>query len=144
MRRRITGNIHTGLGNPSPVIFDNQWTDNEKFNETVKLFFEDALNSLDDKDINDVGGFDFKLELRENGFKILFGIEPSYMYDPYICYCFDSDKEKNYIHKGQALGYYGADIKIKSNKSYKRCGKEFRECINRHYDELMRCLNEQK
>lgn len=137
MRRRLTGNICTGLGNPSPVIFDNQWTDNEKFNETVKSFFEDALNSLDDEVIKDVGGFDFKIELTENGFKILFGIEPSYMYDPYICYCFDSDKEKSYIHRGQALGYYGADIKIKYNKSYKRCGKKFRECIDKHYDELI-------
>lgn len=140
MRRRLIGNIYTGLGNPSPVIFDNQWTDNEKFNETVRSFFQDALNSLDKEAINDIGGFDFKLELRENGFKILFGIEPSYMYDSYICYCFDSDKEKSYIHRGQAVGYYGADIKIKSNKSYRRCGKEFRECIDRHYDELMKNL----
>lgn len=140
MRRRIIGNICTGLGNPSPVIFDNQWTDSEKFNETVRSFFEDALNSLDDEAINDIGGFDFKLELRENGFKILFGIEPSYMYDPYICYCFDSDKEKSYIHRGQALGDYGADIKIKSSKSYKRCGNGFRECVDRHYDELLKNL----
>lgn len=140
MRRRLIGNICTGLGNSSPVIFDNQWTDNKKFNKTVKLFFEDALNSLDDKDINNVGGFDFKIELKNNSFRILFGIEPSYMYDPYICYCFDSQKEKSYIHRGQAQGYYGADIKIKSNKSYKRCGNGFRECIDRHYDELMRCL----
>lgn len=140
MRRRLTGNVCTGLGNPALVIFDNQWTDNEKFNESVKLFFEDALNSLDDKDINDVGGFDFKIELRNNSFRILFGIEPSYMYDPYICYCFDSDKEKSYIHRGQALGYYGADIKIRSNKSYKRCGKKFRECIDRHYINLMQNL----
>lgn len=137
MRRRLIGNICTGLGNSSPVIFDNQWTDNEKFNETVKLFFENALNSLDDKDINNVGGFDFKIELKNNSFRILFGIEPSYMYDPYICYCFDSQKEKSYIHRWQAQGYYGADIKIKSNKSYKRCGKEFRECVDRYYDNLI-------
>jgi len=142
MRRRLIGNICTGLGNSSPVIFDNQWTDNKKFNKTVKLFFEDALNSLDDKDINNVGGFDFKIELKNNSFRILFGIEPSYMYDPYICYCFDSQKEKSYIHRGQALGYYGADIKIKSNKSYKRCGNGFRECVDRHYENLMRCLGE--
>lgn len=138
MRRRIIGNICTGLGNPSPVIFDNEWTDNKKFNETLKLFFEDALNSLNDEAIKDVDGFDFKIELKDNSFKILFGIEPSYMYDPYICYCLDSEKEKSYIHKGQALGYYGADIKIKSKKSYGKCGKEFRECINRHYDELLK------
>lgn len=142
MRRRLTGNIYTGLGNPSPVIFDNEWPDNEKFNETVKLFFEDVLNSLKDETVNDVGGFDFKIELEDNSFRILFGIESSYMYDPYICYCFDSQKEKSYIHKGQALGYYGADIKIKSKKNYKKCDKEFKECIDEHWDNLMRCLSE--
>ena len=141
MRRRITG-IHIGLGNPSPVIFDNGWTGNEKFNETAKLFFEDALNSLKNETVNDVGGFDFKIELEDNRFRILIGIEPSYMYDPYICYCFDSQKEKSYIHRGQALGYYGSDIKIKSKKNYKKCGKEFRGCIDRHYENLMRCLSE--
>lgn len=142
MRRRLTGNICTGLGNSSPVIFDNEWTDNEKFNDAVKLFFEDALNSLNDETIRDIGGFDFKIELEDNSFKILFGIEPSYMYDPYICYCFDSEKEKSYIHNGQALGYYGSDIQIKSKKSYKKCGKEFRECIDKHWDELINCLED--
>lgn len=142
MRRRLTGNICTGLSNPSPVVFDNEWTTNEKFNDAVKLFFEDALNSLNDESINDIGGFDFKIELEDNRFRILFGIEPSYMYDPYICYCFDSEKEKNYIHIGQALGYYGSDIKIKSKKSYGRCGKEFRECIDRHYDNLIKSLED--
>ena len=106
------------------------------------MFFEDILNLLKDETINNVGGFDFKIELEDNGFRILFGIEPSYMYDSYICYCFDSEKENSYIHKGQAFGYYGADIKIKSNKSYKRCGKEFRECMDKHYENLMRYLSE--
>ena len=142
MRRRLTGNLCTGLGNPSPVIFDNEWTDNKKFNDAVKLFFEDILNLLKDETINNVGGFDFKIELENNSFKILFGIEPSYMYDSYIYYCFDSEKENSYIHKGRAFGYYGADIKIKSNKSYKRCGKEFRECMDKYYENLMRCLSE--
>lgn len=52
-------------------------------------------------------------------------------------------KKKKVIYiRGQALRYYGADIKFKSNKSYKKCGKEFRKCIDRHYENLMRCLNE--
>lgn len=142
MRRRLIGNVCTGLGNPSPVIFDNKWTDNKKFNESLKLFFEDVLNSLNDENIKDVGGFDFKIELRGNSFRILFGIEPSYMCDPYICYCFDSDKEKSYIHRGHAQGYYGADIRIKSNRSYKRCGREFRDCMDKHYENLMQSLEE--
>ena len=75
MRRRITGNLCTGLGNPSPVIFDNEWTGNKKFNDAVKLFFEDVLNSINDEFINDIGGFDFKIELENNSFRILFGME---------------------------------------------------------------------
>lgn len=138
MRRRLTGNICTGLGNPTPEIFDNEWSGNEKFNEEVKLLFDDVLSNI--KDFSDIGGFDFKIELKDGTFKILFGIEPSYQYDPYICYCFDSKKENSYIQKGQALGYYGSDIKIRSNKSYKRCGKEFRECIDKHYDSLWKCV----
>ena len=52
-------------------------------------------------------------------------------------------KKKKVIYiRGQALRYYGADIKIKSKKSYRRCGKEFRECIDKHWDNLMRCLSE--
>lgn len=30
MRRRLTGNVYTGFGNPSSVIFDNEWTDYDK------------------------------------------------------------------------------------------------------------------
>ena len=37
MRRRLT-DVHTGLGNPSPDIFNNQWTDNEDFNNAVRAF----------------------------------------------------------------------------------------------------------
>lgn len=136
----MIGNVCIGLGNPSPVIFDNEWTTKEKFNDAAKLFFEDVLNSLKDETISDIGGFDFKIELEDNRFWILFGIEPSYMYDSYICYCFDSEKEKSYIHKGQALGYYGSDIKIKSKKNYKRCGKIFRKCIDRHYENLVKAV----
>ena len=68
MRRRLIGNVCIGIGNPSPVIFDNEWTDNEKFNETAKLFFEDALNSLKDEIIDDIGGFDFKIKLEDKRF----------------------------------------------------------------------------
>lgn len=32
MRRRLIGNICTGLGNPSPAIFDNEYINEEKYN----------------------------------------------------------------------------------------------------------------
>lgn len=115
MRRRITGNLCTGLGNPSPVIFDNEWTGNKKFNDAVKLFFEDVLNSINDEFINDIGGFDFKIELENNSFRILFGMEPSYMYDPYICYCFDSKKRRVICIRGSQV-----DIMVLILKSNQR------------------------
>ena len=102
MRRRLT-NAHTGLGNPSPELFDNKWTDNECFNNTVKLFFDDALYCIDD--FKELGGFDFNITLREDGFRIMFGIEPSYKHDPYICYCFDSNKDDIFYKKGISNAY---------------------------------------
>ena len=139
MRRRMT-DVHTGLGNPSPDIFNNQWTDNENFNNAVRAFFDDILKEV--KDFKELGGFDFSMWLREDGFRIVFGIEPTYKYDPYICYCFDSDRDEIYIQKGVANGYYGSDIVINEELNYKEgmCTKEFKVCIDKHYDSLMACL----
>lgn len=141
MRRRLTGGIHTGLGNPSPEVFNNKWTDNEEFNNAARHFFDDILKSV--KDFEEVGGFDFCLTIREDGFRIMFGIEPTYKYDPYICYCFDSNKDDIYIQKGKANGYYGSDIVINEELNYSEgmCTKEFKNCIDIHYDKLMECIS---
>lgn len=142
MRRRLIGNTYTGLGNPSPEVFNNEWTDNEDFNNAAKAFFDDILKLV--KDFEEIGGFDFSINLREDGFKIMFGIEPAYKYDPYICYCFDSNKEKSFVHKGKANGYYGSDIVINEVLKYKKgmCPKEFTDCIDVHYDKLMECIGD--
>ena len=142
MRRRLT-DVHTGLGNPSPDIFNNQWTDNEDFNNAARAFFDDILKDV--KDFKELGGFDFGITLREDGFRILFGLEPTYKYDPYICYCFDSDRDEIYIQKGVANGYYGSDIVVNEELNYKEgmCTKEFKACIDTHYDKLMACLNKE-
>lgn len=140
MKRRLTGNTFTGLGGGVPEIFDNIWTDNEKFNDEVKSLFENVLKKIHDFD--DVGGFDFKLYLREDGFRILFGIEPTYKEDPYICYCLDSNTDDIYIQKGTANGYYGADIVITDELNYREgmCTPEFKTCIEEHYENLMKCI----
>lgn len=140
MRRRLTGNVHTGLGNLSPEVFNNEWTDNEDFNNAAKAFFNDVLKSV--KDFEEIGGFDFRINLRKDGFRIMFGIEPTYKYDPYICYCFDSNRDEIYIQKGQANGYYGSDIIIDEELNYSKgmCPKEFEDCIDAHYNKLMKCL----
>ena len=140
MRRRLT-DAHTGLGNPSPDIFNNQWTDNEDFNNAAKSFFDDILKSV--KDFEKLGGFDFSMTLRDGGFRIVFGYEPTYKDDPYICYCLDSDKDEIYIQKGKANGYYGSDIVVNEELNYREgmCTKEFKTCIDTHYDKLMACVS---
>ena len=140
MRRRLNSNVHTGLGNPSPEIFNNEWTDNDEFNNAAKAFFDDILKLV--KDFEEIGGFDFSMSLRKDGFRIVFGIEPTYKYDPYICYCLDSNKDEIYIHKGKANGYYGSDIVIDNELNYRdgMCTKEFKDCIDMHYDKIMKCV----
>lgn len=140
MRRRLT-DAYTGLGNSSPEIFNNQWTDNEKFNNAAKNFFDDILESSI-KDFKELGGFDFSMTLREDGFRIVFGYEPTYKYDPYVCYCFDSNRDEICIRKGKANGYYGSDIVINKETKYNepRFNKTFKKCIDTHYDNLMACL----
>ena len=137
MRRRLT-NAHTGLGNPLPELFDNKWTDNEDFNDVVRLFFDDALDYIDD--FKELGGFDLNITLREDGFRIMFGIEPSYKHDPYICYCFDSNKDNIFYKKGISNGYYGSDIVINKELRYNKCMDDFKICIDKHYDNLVKCL----
>lgn len=139
MRRRLT-DVHTGLGNPSTDIFNNQWTDNEDFNNAARAFFDDILKDV--KDFKELGGFDFSMWLREDGFRIVFGLEPAYKHDPYICYCFDSDRDEIYIQKGVANGYYGSDIVIDKEMKYGelKFNKGFKNCIDTHYDNLMACL----
>lgn len=43
----------------------------------------------------------------------------------------------------QADGYYGSDIVINEELNYNEgmCTKEFKDCIDLHYDKLMACLS---
>lgn len=137
MRRRM-GNMNTGLGNPNPELFDNKWTEDDEFNKAVKNFFEDALDNI--KELNDIGGFDFGLILQNDKFTIAFGIEPTYKHDPYILYYVSSKKLNSQIRRGKANGYYGSDIEIDETIWFLDLPEDFRECIDRHYDKLMKCL----
>lgn len=137
MRRRMT-DAYAGLGNPSPEVFDNKWTSNKEFNMNLELFFVDVLQGL--SSFNDWSGFDFKIELELDRFVVMFGIEPAYKHDPYICYCLDSDKEKSYIHRGKAHGYYGSDIRITSIREYEKFTKKYKAIIDKHFDKLLSCL----
>lgn len=137
MRRRMT-DVYTGLGNPEPEKFDNKYTNNHDFNMQLELFFCDVLKEM--SDLSEWGGFDFKIEFEPDSFVVMFGIEPAYKHDPYICYCLDSNKEKSYIQRGKAHGYYGSDIRITSTREYDKFTKKYKAIINKHLDKLISCL----
>lgn len=62
------------LGNPSPEVFDNEWTYNKEFDNIVKLFFEDSLSLLNYKIIDNFGNFDFKIVFKDNTFRSIIHI----------------------------------------------------------------------
>ena len=137
MRRRIT-DAYTGLGNPEPEKFDNKYTSNKEFNMKLELFFCDVLKEM--SDLSEWGGFDFKIYLKPDQFVVMFGIEPAYKHDPYICYCLDSNKESSYIHRGHAAGYYGTDIQVDEMCGYNDFSEKYKEIIDKHLDNLLGCL----
>lgn len=139
MRRRMC-DAYTGLGNPSPEVFDNKWTSNTGFNDAVKAFFDDVLKS--ENAFKDWGGFDFKIDFQPWGFTIKFGIEPAYKGDKYICYYLDSSKDDIYVYRGKAHGYYGSDIRLTSVRKYKdgSLTKKYQSLVDKHYDKLVSFL----
>ena len=137
MKHRLIGNTCIGLGGGEKDIFDNQWTNNEKFNNKVKEFFDDVLAEL--PDFKEIGGFDFRVKFEENGFYIMFGIEPAYKYDKFICYYLDSNGNCH-TKRGRANGYYGSDIKLSTCRINENCTKKYRKLIDKHLEVLIESM----
>lgn len=128
MRHRIS-NL-TGLGNPEPVILNNNYQ--LKTCEFWENFLEDSFKYFNV--IKEYGGFDFNIE--ENLF--LYGIEPSYEGDELEIICFNfKDKNKSYLLKGKSYGPYGSKVKTEC-KFYKDYEKEseFIKFIDKWYNDL--------
>lgn len=105
MKRRIIGNVITGLGRSSEHILNNQWTNDDKFNEILKQCFEEAIETF--KPLNDYGGLDFNIDNNV----IKFGYEPTYMHEHlYVISINLKDKDKCYFENGISWGAYGTDI----------------------------------
>ena len=134
MRRRIT-DAYTGLGNPEPEKFDNKYTGNKMFNMNLGLFFCDVLKEIDD--LSEFGGFDFKIYLKPDSFVVMFGIEPAYKHDKFICYYLDSNGNCH-IKRGRANGYYGSDIKLSTCRVNENCTKRYRKLIDKHLEVLIK------
>lgn len=131
----MLGNTCLGLGNPEQCLLDNQWTDNKELNSSIKEMLSEAINIWFTK----YGGVDFDIVTSENGVSIIFGIEPTYMYDPLIVYCIDTDKDKSYRLRGVAWGLYGSQIAktIKYYSDYKNLCQ-----FTRFVDKWSNILNE--
>ena len=147
MRHRIGGleNVYMGLGadNISSEL-DNKWSENEKFNTVVREMFDDALETICKKE--NIHGFDFNINISDDSFTIMFGIEPAYKYDPYFMICIDSDYIKSYIEKGIARGYYGRDIEITYKKSFvivqlsDKYYMDYKDFVDKWYPKLLESL----
>lgn len=137
MRHRMINNI--GLGNPNECLLPNTWSENNKLNNIAKLIFQEILAS-DIEVMKEYGGFDFKVEVNEDGFIINFGIEPAYQYDELILYHIEKDKNSCKIILGKAEGSYGSDIKISKEFDYNNCNLKFKYLIDRWYDKLLETI----
>jgi len=108
MRHRIVSG--TGLGNPDPVLLNNEGEINEFFAEAAlkEYFYQQE-------------GFDFQIE--EDMVNI--GIEPAYQGDELLIISINKNKSKSYLQRGKAWGPYGSQIakKTKTYSEYKRKGK---------------------
>jgi hypothetical protein len=122
----MTGNIHTGLGNPSPPIMNNEWSENENINNFLKNMGEEAIDLY----FKDLEGFDFQIDDES----ITIGFEPAYKYDKLKVLHFDKNKDDCYYQTGIAFGYYGSGIcsKTKFYRDYKKASK-FKNFINKWY-----------
>lgn len=108
MRHRIVSG--TGLGNPDPVLLNNEGEINEFFAEAAlkEYFYQQE-------------GFDFQIE--EDMVNV--GIEPTYQGDELLIISINKNKSKSYLQRGKAWGPYGSQIakKTKTYGEYKRKGK---------------------
>lgn len=113
MRHRPT--IGTGLGNPEKCLMNNQWTNNELLNFTIRSMLSEATNLW----FEDIGGIDFEIRLLNNQKRIVidFGIEPAYQFDKLRIYSIDTNKESSYYMQGKSWGAYGSGV-VKTIKYY--------------------------
>lgn len=126
MRHRLVSG--TGLGNPDPVLLNNQGEINKEFaDEAIATYFHEEE------------GFDFQVD--ENSITI--GIEPSYQGDELKIVHINKDKNKSFIQRGKAWGPYGSQITKTTHiyGEYKNKGK-FVKFVDKWYDVLFGGQNE--
>ena len=111
MRHRMVSG--TGMGNPDPVLLDNQGS-------LPEVFAQEALEQYFPKE----EGFDFKM----TDDLVNIGIEPAYQYEQLKIISINKNKEDSYIMYGKAWGPYGSGIvrRVRHYKEYKHKSKFIR------------------
>lgn len=138
MKHRIRA-INTGLGGGSRCLLPNTLSDNENLNRVCNSLFLAALKL---KSIDEYGGFDYKVESKEEDFSIDFGIEPTYQYDPLLIYHIEKDLNKCSITQGKANGAYGTDVEIikKVTLNDNKCDEDFKILLSEYHDKLLKSI----
>lgn len=108
----------------------------------MRDFFEKYLDNIKDLE----NGFDFSIDIGHDCFYVEFGIEPSYKFDPYIRFVFDSNFEECSIERGRATGYYDSDIVLNEFIQWNDMDENngFRWLAEIYRKKLMDCLEEDK
>jgi hypothetical protein len=111
----------TGFGNPNKCLMNNEWSKNESLNSVIKEMLHEAIGLW----FKDYDGCDFGIGLDNTGVAVMFGIEPSYQYDPLKVYTVFSNnmKDESYYQSGKAWGSYGTDI-AKHTRMYRDFKKQ--------------------
>jgi len=102
MRHRMGIAGMTGLGNPLPVILQNNTT--KKIEGKLKKFVDEAINLY----FKRWDGCDYSI----NDEEILLGVEPAYQYDYLRLIALKKDKKNSYIKNGRAWGDWGSEITL--------------------------------
>lgn len=125
MRHRITGNLHTGLGNPTPVLLDNTG----ELSKGVKKFMHAAFKLYKPLKY----GCDYKIIEGQ----VIIGREPAYQFQRLFIIALNRDKGLSYLQTGYAFGGYGSGIKsrYKFYKDYKNDSK-FIKFIDTWHDQI--------
>lgn len=134
--RMVTG---TGFGNPNKALMNNERSKDESLNTTIKEMLTEAIDIW----FKDYEGCDFGIGVDDTAVAVMFGIEPSYQYDPLKVYTVFSNsmKDKSYYLNGKAWGSYGSNV-AKHTRMYKDFKKssKFTRFVDKWSDKLTEAM----
>jgi len=113
MRRRIGGNLHTGLGGGAgPELMNGKETADKKLNAVIRAASKEVYTNFFQGTKIDYKGVDAGVD----GDEVRIGIEPTYMFDPLKAIVIHKNKERSYFITGICRGPWGSGIQSKQKE----------------------------